>query len=161
MKIKLLLSAILCMAMVGCKTPTKVENVYARVNFEVECLGVDHDGSQTLRSFGKGKNKAQAMETARKNAVRAVLFKGITAGTSECNTRPIINVVNAEEKNEGYFNRFFSDGGAFEQYTSLIDEKRTSRIKSSDKALENWGIVVRVDRAGLKERMIKDGIINP
>ncbi len=161
MKYVSLLTLMVCLVLVGCKTPTKVDSTYASVNSEAECLGTDLDGTQTLRSFGKGKNKAQAMETARKNAVRAVLFRGIQAGTSECSSRPIVNTVNAEEKYESYFNKFFADGGAFEEYSSLIDEKRTSRIKSSDKAVENWGVIVRVDRAGLKDRMINDGIINP
>lgn len=43
----------------------------------------------------------------------------------------------------------------------MADEKRTSRLKSSDKSIENWGVVVRVNRAALKDRMIADGIIEP
>lgn len=145
----------------GCKTPTRIDSVYAYSNFEVECLGTDLDGSQTLRAWGKGKNKAQAIEQARKNAVRAVLFKGITAGTGECNKRPLVNEVNAEEKYEAYFNRFFADGGIYKQFTSLGDEKRNSRQKSADNSMENWGVVVRVDRAALRQRLIDDDVINP
>lgn len=145
----------------SCKTPTKVDSVYAYSNFDVECLGTDLDGSQTLRAWGKGKDKSQAIEQARKNAVRAVIFKGINAGTGECNKRPLVNEVNAEEKYEAYWNRFFADGGIYKQFTSLGDEKRLSRQKSADKSMENWGVVVRVDRAALKERLIADDVINP
>lgn len=151
----------------GCKTPMKIDSSYARSNFEVTCLGTDLDGSQTLRAFGKGKDKKQAMEQARKNAVRAVIFKGITAGTGECNKRPLITEVNAEEKYEAYFNKFFKDGGEYKNFTSLQDEKfstsashlTSSRIKAADSTLENWGVVVRVDRAGLKAKLIEDSII--
>lgn len=149
------------MGVCSCKTPQVIDSTYAGTTFEIECMGLDLDGSQTLRSWGIGKNKAQAMETAKKNAVRAVLFKGITAGTGDCNKRPIILEVNAAEKYEDYFNRFFADGGAYKVYTSMTDEKRTSRIKSSNNAIESWGVIVRVDRAGLRQRMINDGIIKP
>lgn len=157
----LILSFLLMIWFNSCKTPQVIDSTYAGSTFEIECMGLDHDGSQTLRSWGTGKNKAQAMETAKKNAVRAVLFKGITAGTGDCNKRPIVLEVNAAEKYEDYFNRFFADGGAYKVYTSMTDEKRTSRIKSSNNAIETWGVVVRVDRAGLRQRMIDDGIIRP
>lgn len=145
----------------GCKSPTVIDSVYSNQAFEIECLGIDLDGSQTLRSWGKGKDKAQAMENARKNAVKAVLFEGILNGDKGCDQRPIIGGANAYEKNQVYFNRFFADGGEYKIFTSMEDEKRTSRIKSSDKSIENWGAVVRVDRAALRQRMIDDGIINP
>lgn len=153
--------ALLLAAMWACKTPTKVGTTYATANFGVECLATDLDGSQTLRAWGKGKNKSQAMETAKKNAVRAVIFDGITAGTGECNKRPLIFEVNAAEKYESYFNAFFADGGEYKSFTSMTDEKRTSRVKSADKQIENWGVVVRVDRAALRQRLIDDGIIKP
>ncbi len=155
------------LAVSGCKTPMKTDSSYARSNFEVTCLGTDLDGTQTLRAFGKGKDKKQAMMQAQKNAVRAVIFKGITSGTGECNKRPLVTTVNAEEKFEAYFNKFFADGGPYSEYVSLDDEKfgtgsehmTSSRIKAADSSIENWGVVVRVDRAALKARLIKDSII--
>lgn len=49
----------------------------AYYEYEVECLGVELDGSQTLRIWGVGRNKKDAVEQAKKNAVRIVLFKGM------------------------------------------------------------------------------------
>ena len=154
-------SILVTLAVAGCKTPTEIDRSYAGMTFDIECMGTDLDGSQTLRSWGTGKNKSQAMETAKKNAVRAVLFKGIHSGSGDCNKKPIILEVNAEEKYESYFNKFFADGGAYKNYTSMTDEKSTSRIKSANNSIETWGIVVRIDRSGLKQRMINDGIIKP
>lgn len=146
-------------ALTGCKTPRQLDSTYAYNSFRIECLGIDNDGSQTLRAWGKGKNKSQAIETARKNAVMAVIFDGITDGSSECNKKPLVNEVNAREKYEEYFNRFFADGGIYRQFTSMTDEKRLSRQKSADNSMENWGVVVRVDRPALRERLISDGIL--
>ncbi|MDE7125353.1 MAG: hypothetical protein K2O12_02595 [Muribaculaceae bacterium] len=143
----------------SCKTPATVAPEYASYQFEVECLGVNPDGSQTLRSWGKGKNKAEAIEQARQRAVEAVIFKGITSGGKDCDKRPVVTEVNAREKYRDYFNAFFSKGGAFNRYVSL-NESRTSRIKAADSSQEAWSVVVIVDRNALQKRLADDNMIS-
>lgn len=139
-------------------------SVSAYSDYEVECLGVELDGSQTMRVWGVGRNKRDAVEQAKKNAVRVVLFKGIRGGMSGCNTRPVIFEVNAEEKYEDYFNVFFKDGGEYSKYVSMKDEKRASLFKK-DKDHENsqhfvkCGVTVRVLRSELQKRLIEDNIL--
>ncbi len=145
----------------SCRTNTEIANEYAFTSFETECLGVELDGSQTLRAWGKGKNKADAIEQAKKNAVKDVIFKGITAGSGECNKRALILEVNAQEKYEYYFNIFFRDGGEYRNYVTSEDENRTSRIKAKNSTQENYGVVVRVKRSELRQRLIDDNIIKP
>lgn len=79
---------------------------------EPECLGSELDGSVTLRSWGTGRNRFDAVDQAKKNAVRDVIFKGIRKGSSECNPRPLLPEVNAEMKYEDFFNRFSPTKGA-------------------------------------------------
>ncbi len=143
----------------SCRTNTTISNEYAFVSFETECLGVEADGSQTLRAWGKGKNKADAIEQAKKNAVKDVIFKGIKSNSDECNKKPLIFEVNAEEKYETYFNSFFRDGGEYSKYVTSEDENRTSRINAKHSTQESYGIVVRVKRAELRQRLIDDNII--
>lgn len=149
-----------CMWLSSCKTPTIISPDYAYANFQTECLGVDLDGSQTLRVFGKGKNKSDAIRQAKKNAVRDILFNGITAGSGECFKRPLVTEVNAQEKYSYYFNPFFKDKGEYQKFVKL-DEKRLSRIKSYNNTQENWGVVVTVDRTALQQQLINDKIIKP
>lgn len=160
---RLLISATVGMAIfcTSCRTNTTISNEYAFVSFETECLGVEGDGSQTVRAWGKGKNKADAIEQAKKNAVKDIIFKGITAGSGECNTRPLILEVNAQEKYEYYFNIFFRDGGEYKKYVTSNDENKTSRIVAKHSTQENYGIVARVKRAELRQRLIDDNIIKP
>lgn len=131
----------------------------ARVEFSTQCLGVEEDGSQTVRAWGFGKKKSDAIEQAKKNAVRDVLFRGIQDGMEGCNTRPIINEPNAREKHAAYFNKFFSDDGKYEKYVSTKDEKRKSREHVESSMGTRWSVVLRIDCWKLKERMIKDGIL--
>lgn len=160
-KIAMLLSVCMSLYTFSCKSPTKIDGSMAYTTFETECLGTELDGTQTLRAWGTGKNKADAMEQAKKNAIRDVIFKGIRSGSAECNKKPLIFEVNAQEKYEYYFNAFFADGGEYTNYVDMGDEKRTSRIQAKNKSQENWGVVVRVNRAELRNKLVQDGIIKP
>lgn len=160
-KIAILLSVCMSLYTFSCKSPTKIDGTMAYATFETECLGTELDGTQTLRAWGTGKNKADAMEQAKKNAIRDVIFKGIRSGSAECNKKPLIFEVNAQEKYEYYFNAFFADGGEYTNYVDMGDEKRTSRIQAKNKSQEQWGAVVRVNRAELRNKLVQDGIIKP
>ena len=92
----------------------------------IRCIGVELDGSQTLRVSGYGRNRTDAKEQAMKNAVWAVIFDGIRDGVQGCNMKPLLTEVNAKERYEDYFNKFFSDGGNYKKYVSLKDTKKLS-----------------------------------
>ena len=64
------------------------QTVYAQTS--IKCLGVELDGSQTLRVQGYGRNRSDAKEQAMKNAVWAVIFDGVKDGVAGCNTRPLV-----------------------------------------------------------------------
>lgn len=148
----------------SCVSVKAQTNASAYYDYEAECLGVELDGSQTLRVWGVGRNKSDAVEQAKKNAVRIVAFKGVQGGLSGCNTRPVIMEVNAEEKYEDYFNVFFMDKGEYLKYVSMKDEKRTglfSKDKDKEKSQHfvKYGVTVRVLRSELKKRFENDNII--
>jgi hypothetical protein len=130
--------------------------------YKTECLGVELDGSQTLKAWGNGRNRLDAVEQAKKNALRDVIFNGIREGKQECNQKPLIFEVNAQEKYEDYFNLFFTDGGEYKNYISLRDERIWDKVnrdrKKNAESVTN-GLVIRVLRSELKEKLIADNII--
>ena len=134
-------------------------------SYESECLGVEGDGSQTIKTFGFGNSRNDAIEQAKKNGVRDVLFKGIIKGKQECNMKPVVGEVNAREKYEDYFNKFFTDDGPYKEFVSMNDEpiKITSRVTDRKKATNGvtYGLVLQIRRAELKQQMIKDNILKP
>ena len=125
----------------------------------IECMGVEGDGSQTLRVTGTGRNKADAVEQAKKDAVRAVIFDGIRGGLQGCDARPLINELDARDKYEEYFNIFFMDKGEYSKYVSTEDRKLRSNDRSSNKMFSNYRVTVRVLRSELKARLKADGVI--
>jgi len=125
-------------------------------------MGVELDGSQTLKAWGTGRNYSDACEQAKKNAVRDVLFKGIKNGSGECNSLALILNQDIKFKNEDYFNVFFADGGKYSQFVNTKDEqiaKKFKREKEKNGDQNTHAIVLRVLRSALKKQLINDGII--
>lgn len=140
----------------------KQKHLAANYTYKTECLGVELDGSLTVKAWGNGRNRKDAVEQARKNAVRDVLFVGIREGKPECDTRPLVPEVNAQQKYEDYFQKFFVDGGAYAKFVSSKDERLDDRIsrdrKKADESVTH-GLVVRVLRSQLKQKLQEDGIL--
>jgi hypothetical protein len=160
MKIKAIIIAAMLCAFTGANA--QIKKTAGNYTYKSECMGVEGDGSQTLKAWGNGRNRADAVEQAKKNAVKDVLFNGILEGKPECNPKPLIFEVNAREKYEDYFNAFFADGGPFRDYISLRDERifdKISRDRKKARESVTHGLIVRVLRAELRERLIADGII--
>lgn len=155
----LLLASVPLLFLCSCKSATEIPSEYAAYGFEIECLRVGGDGCQTLRSWGRGANMPEAVEQAKRNAVETVLFKGVSAGAGDFDKRPIVTEVNAQEKYEDYFNSFFSSGGKYSRFVTVVDGNGSSVIKASGKSVENYGVVVTVDRVALRQCLIDDGII--
>ena len=147
-----------------CQAQHAQKNISGNYSKESECLGVEMDGSQTLKAWGYGKNRLDAVEQAKKNAVRDVLFKGIRNGKTECNVKPVVFDMNAQEKYEDFFNKFFADGGEYSTYVNQKDEPLIPKVikdrKAADTGVE-FGVIVRVLRADLKKRMIAENIVLP
>ena len=140
-------------------------NVYAQKNpvyarSSIRCMGVELDGSQTLRVQGYGRNRSDAKEQAMKNAVWAVIFDGIREGAEGCNMRPLVAEVNAKERYEDYFNLFFADNGEHKKYVSLRDTKKRSGGRSKDKLGYAYDLTIRVLRSELKARLKADNLID-
>jgi hypothetical protein len=138
------------------------QKVNGNYNYKTSCVDVESDGSQTLLAWGKGRNRSDAVEQAKKNAVSDILFVGILNGNSVCTKRPLLPEVNAREHYEDYFNAFFRDGGDFMKYVSLKDERIGDHILRDRKRSSNGvnlSVVVRVLVPELKAKLKKDGIL--
>jgi translation elongation factor P/translation initiation factor 5A len=122
-------------------------------------MGVELDGSQTIKAWGMGKNRADAVEQARKNGVRDVLFKGILDGKQGCEMKPLVPEVNAQQKYEDYFNTFFADSGAYSNFVSNKDESLWSKQKMKAGTEVQMGVIMRILRVELKKQLIQDNIL--
>ena len=130
--------------------------------YKTSCLGSELDGSLTVVSWGFGRNRLDAIEQAKKNAVRDVIFNGIRDGVQSCELKPLIPEVNAQSKYEQYFFEFFKDGGDFKKFASSKDERIYDRFVKSRKVSDggvSYSKVIRILREDLKRKFIEDGIL--
>ena len=136
------------------------KNISGNYTHEIECMGSEGDGSFTVKAWGKGKNRSDALEQAKKEALKEVLFKGIRNGKPDCDMRPILNAPNILETKADYFDNFFKDGGDYKKFVSNKDESllKKERVKGRDGDVM-YGVVVRVLKSELKKRMIYDKIL--
>ena len=93
--------AIVLVTFIGCKSKDVTTTAFH--SYSTECLGKSMDGSQTLRVWASGRNRADAIEQAKKKAVYDMVFVGIQSGNGECNAYPIVDEANARKKYEDYF----------------------------------------------------------
>lgn len=130
---------------------------YIDSNYEVECLGVGTQGTQLLKIWGYGKKPEDAVIQAKRNAVHAVIFKGITAGQG-CMKRPLITNPGAEESHADYFKEFFSPAGRYLNFVSLSGEGVQERIKIDSKTYK-VAINVSVMHTALRQELESAGIL--
>ena len=128
-------------------------------SFETECISVEQDGSQTLRVWGKGRNRTDAIEQAKKNAVYEILFNGVLKGNKGYNQRPLVTEVNARERYQDYFDIFFMDGGEYLKYVSMADKRLGSTKKIKTDTQVRYCVTVRVLIPELRMRLKEDGIL--
>lgn len=164
MKTKIFLSVVVLFILTLWNTNLTAQQSKTAGNYtyKTECLGVEGDGTQTLKAWGKGRNRFDAFAQARKNALYDVLFNGIKDGNSECEMRPLVSEVNAREKYEQYFNKFFQDGGEYRKYVSMRDEQWENKLLRERKegvGTVTHSAVVIVKRPQLKAKLIEDGIL--
>lgn len=117
------------------------------------------DGSLTLRAYGHGRNRNDAIEQAAKNAVRDVIFKGVNVPNNALMSKPLVTVVNAEEKFQTFFNAFFADGGEYARFVTGRDRRSGSNNKETNTMQVKMSTTVRVLRAELKQYLIDNGLI--
>lgn len=138
----------------------KNTNVAAFYNYEVQCMGAGMDGTQLVKVWGYGKKPNDAIEQAKKNAVQAVIFKGIATGERGCMQKPLVTAPGAEQQFQDYFNAFFQPGGKYLNYVNLssdgsIDPKDRLKVGKQYKI----GVIVSVSHAQLRKELEAAGII--
>ena len=127
---------------------------------ETECIGKEMDGSLTLRVWGTGRNRTDALEQAKKQAVYDVLFRGVTKGNTDYTMRPVMTEVNARERYSDYFDIFFMDRGEYLKYISMEDKRAGStRVSKRNYRDVTVGVTVRVLVPQLRARLKADGVL--
>ena len=74
---KIFMAVVLIAVLSGCRSHMNVSDHYSYTNFKTSVVNVSPSGMLTVRAWGSGPDKRQAIETAMKNAVSDLIFTGI------------------------------------------------------------------------------------
>jgi len=158
---KILLPLIVISLIMNSCSPRKGVSGY--YSYETSCLGSDLDGSQVLKAFGTGKTEVEAIENAKKRAIKDLLFKGIRSGKDDCQLRALIIEVNASEKYEDYFNNFFKNEGQYKEFTTISKKPILAKLFKGQKTGKldvAYEVIVKVYMGNLKQHLKNNQIIN-
>lgn len=148
---------ILVISLIGFNSCKSIKNNASYYSYDVKCIGSALNGIQTVKAWGKGLDKAEALEQAKKNALDEVLFKGIRQGTTDCNTRPIVSEINAKTKYQYYFNSFYSQD--YSSFATINTKKnKIEKIETDQGYL--IGAIITIEIADLKQRLFDDNILS-
>lgn len=129
-------------------------------NYEVECMGVGNTGTQLIKAWGYGNNTDVAINQAKKNAVHAIIFKGIAVGRPGCMQKPLTSEVHMSDKQKDYFKAFFMKGGRYLNFVNLSGDgsiNPNDRLKVGSEY--KIGVTVSVNHHALRKELESDGII--
>lgn len=143
----------------SCKSNKEISAPVSYMNLNTTCLNANPDGSVVLRAWGNGASKGVAVEEAKRTAVYDIIFKGIRSGAGYKSVEtPLLNVPNAYEKYQDYFEPFFSNGG---EYLKFVKEEqgKSQRLKNESAYRQGYGVIVVVNVASLRQQLKKDGVL--
>jgi hypothetical protein len=105
-------------------------------------------------------NANLGLETAKKSAIHAVLFKGVTGNNTGCDAKSPLAGTNAEFENADYFNAFFLNSAMYSKFATV-----PTGVPQNVQALDKKGkslrmdFVVSVNIDVLRKQLEADGII--
>ena len=130
--------------------------------YEIQCLNVASEGSYIIKIFSYSKKKNVAVEQSKKNAIHAVIFRGIPQNEVGCVRQPpLARHPNLQEKNRDFFDDFFSENGDYKKFVTLTTDGAIApgdRLKVGKREYK-IGLIVSVDIAGLRKELEVAGII--
>lgn len=144
-------------AFAGKKAKADKETVQWR--YEMETVGENRTTGHVLKIWSYSKKPVIAEEQSKKNAVHAVIFKGVPANDAKRlhGIKALVQDPQAEEANKAFFDDFFKDGGDYMRFVVLSNSGMADIIKYGKEY--KVGLTVTVNTPALRKYLEQKGII--
>lgn len=124
-------------------------------SYEVSCDRTGSEGTVIFTVSSTEKNEATALREARRNAIRAVVFRGIR--TERCLEDPMIRPDAFTEAADAYFDTFFKEGGQYLAYVEYAGDEVEAKVKVGKQVKISSTVIVQRNR--LRQDLERAGII--
>jgi hypothetical protein len=126
-------------------------------NYQTECITIETDGYVTIKIWDTKKGEKYKPEQARKDAIHAILFSGISGG-SACSTQPPILKKTEEQENFKKIEKsFFAKKGKWSMFTR---SSATETTLPANIGVPNWKVFqVSISKNELRKFLEEQNII--
>jgi hypothetical protein len=125
--------------------------------YQTECISLESDGYIAVKIWDTSKGAKYNTEQARKDAIHAILFSGISSGNG-CSTQPpILNVSEEQNKFKNIEKSFFAKNG---KWTMFTRSAATETILPASLGAKNWKVYqVSISKNELRKYLEEQKII--
>jgi len=133
--------------------PTYAQKQFA---YQVECISVENNDSVTIKIWNTKKAKKYSQLQARKDAVHAILFSGVSGSNGCVTQKPLLSTPESIEAFKKIENYFFSKNGEWGKYTREASVATTLPQQIGDKKWKVYQVSISKDllRKYLEEQKI-------
>ena len=120
-----------------------------------------NQGSKMVKIWSIAPSAMAAVKQAPKNAVHAVIFKGVPANEFGMEVKPLDRTSRADIDHAAFFESFFADGGKYMQFVTLVNNGNIAPgdlIKVGKKDYK-VGVLVTVRYDDLRKYLESEGIV--
>tara|TARA_R110000868_G_scaffold408293_5_gene691031 strand:- start:65680 stop:66171 length:492 start_codon:yes stop_codon:yes gene_type:complete len=139
---------------ISCSSSKPALESLNRFDYEVTCEQIGKEGTQSMIISTIQKNADIALAEARRQAVHAILVKGLNSGA--CNVPPLVDQ-SKYAANQQYFNNFF-DSDAYKQFVVSASDRARDLIYVGKQVKVSSNVVIA--RNALRDRLVSDKIIS-
>jgi hypothetical protein len=129
-----------------------------RTSYQYSCIGISSDGSVKIEIWNPKEGKSYDLETARKDAIHAMLFSGITSGENCSAMLPILNSKEEVDRFKGIEKKFFSKRGEYFRFATQIKEEAANSAPNKNIKVKSFKIVIF--KENLRNYLMEAQIIN-
>ncbi len=146
----------ICFSVIICISANaqNTSNDYLSTNYEVQFVKTGLQGTELFKVYSYGKNDDQAINNAKSDAIKAILFKGIPGSGTQ---NPLITDFSVIESKKDFFNSFF-ENNQFQQFISVSGDGTVEEKYKVGKRVK-VAVIVSVQKDNLRKLLEASGII--
>ena len=139
----------------SCGSASRLSKADTPWTYEIESVGVG--GTYAIRVWSYYKNAKMPLEVAKRNAVHAVIFKGVPAGNGAASQPPLkTDAVTASDS--VFFGNFFQ--GEYQDYINSVASGSRQVLKVKGRSYKyKIGYVISVAKDRLRKRLEEQGVV--
>lgn len=125
--------------------------------YQTECVTIDTDGYFIIKIWDTQKGSKYKAEQARKDAIHAILFSGISGGNGCATQPPILNKLEEQINFKNIENTFFAKNGKWSMFTR---SSATETTLPASLGAKNWKVYqVYISKNELRKYLEEQKII--